>query len=371
MLFNVQADAGFLIKGYAVSDHYDKYCNLVLKNDGRVLTTVVANLVTGGQLAGGRHIDSNCGFCIDEGHLPDLPKFADLEIRDEETNVLIYRRFKPGQISKKIFRPESHFFPLWRLDKPMSRRFQYWTTQIERFGWETMSQIVHLAADSVYASGRIMYSMFRPRLEEAFKVVFMMHHPYEELAERLIVLSQIPENGGGVLAPRDASYLAPLLGFAKSLPLDDENALIAVLRDMPNDVARFVANPVTRQLTCERMEDAAGMRALGAALDVLSSFEIVGLRRASTSVLRALGDLSQLSSNMLPPLSTLPGVTPLAKALRRSREFEYLLEQDLQLYAHVVEAYRKAKPPDPTNVPFVENHHDENDAIVAEQAAYG
>jgi hypothetical protein len=342
MLFNVEIDAGFLVKGYVVPDAYDKYCNLVLKSGGQEILVVAANGARDGRLVGGRHVDSQCGFYIDETHLSNLSQIADLELRDEETNILIYRRRKPEYISKKVFRLESHLFPLWRMDKPMNARFQYFATQVERYGRETILQIANLAAyDSVFFSGRIMYSPVRQYVEDVYKIVFVMHHPYEELAERLMVLRQIPEGGGGILASRDVSYFSPVLAFAKSLPLEDENALAANLRDPPREVAQLIASPIVRQLTCERMEDAPATRALSMALDVLSSFEIVGLRRASTPLLRAMAAFSQTSVNMLPPLSTLPGVTTLAKALRRSREFEHLLELDLQLYGYIAEAYRK------------------------------
>jgi hypothetical protein len=346
MLFNVEVDAGFLVKGYVVPDAYDKYCSLVLKSGGRELLVVAANGPRDGQLVGGRHIDSQCGFCVDETHLPTLSQLPDLELRDEETNVLIYRRSKPGYLHQKVFRLESHLFPLWRIDKPMDARFQYFATQVERYGRETILQIANIATfTSVFFSGRFMYSLVRQYVEDVFKIIFVMHHPYEELAERLMVLRQIPESGGGILASRDVSYFSPVLAFAKSLPLEDENALAAKLRDTPREVAQLIANPIVRQLTCERMEDAPGARGLSIALDVLSSFEIVGLRRASTPLLQAIATFSQTPVNMLPPLTTLPGVTTLAKALRRSREFEHLLELDLQLYGHIVEAYRKVNQP--------------------------
>ncbi len=142
------------------------------------------------------------------------------------------------------------------------------------------------------------------------------------------------------------------------------------LRDAPREVAQLIANPVVRQLTCERMEDAPGARGLSIALDVLSSFEIVGLRRASTSLLSAVAAFSQTPLNMFAPLSTLPGVTTLAKALRRSREFEYLLELDLQLYGYIAEAYRKVDPPASEKVPGASSAVVSSVDIV-EQAAHG
>ncbi len=104
MLFNVDVDAGFIVKGYVVPDAYDKYSNLVVKSGGRELLVITANGPRDGQLVGGRHIDSQCGFSVDETQIPAMGQMSDLELRDEETNVLIYRRWKPEYIPQKVFR---------------------------------------------------------------------------------------------------------------------------------------------------------------------------------------------------------------------------------------------------------------------------
>jgi hypothetical protein len=114
------------------------------------------------------------------------------------------------------------------------------------------------------------------------------------------------------------------------------------LRETPRGIDRILANPVTRQLTCEQFDQTPGGRALTTALDTLASFEIVGLRRSPAPFLNAIAEVGNISPDTMPPLSTLPGVTTLAKALKRSREFDGLLELDLQVYAHVAAAYKKA-----------------------------
>jgi len=342
MMFNVDTDVGFMIKGYAVPDGYDTYCNVVLRSEGRDLLVIPANGLREVKLVPGRHVDSNCGFYVDESQLDVLSQLSDLELLDQETGVSIYRRRKPEHTQSRVFRLESHLLPLWRIDNKMNSRFQYWGTQIERHGRETIGQIFHLVQyDSAYISGRLTYPSVRQWVEEIFRVAFIMHHPYEELAERLIVLRQIADRDK-VLSSRDATSFAPIMAFARSLPLHDEAALTRALRETPRGIDRILANPVTRQLTCEQFDQTPGGRALTTALDTLASFEIVGLRRSPAPFLNAIAEVGNISPDTMPPLSTLPGVTTLAKALKRSREFDGLLELDLQVYAHVAAAYKKA-----------------------------
>ena len=48
----------------------------------------------------------------------------------------------------------------------------------------------------------------------------------------------------------------------------------------------------------------------------------------------------------MPENAKLPGVTALARMLKRTREVEWLIEQDLALYHHIADAYRSSELPD-------------------------
>ena len=144
MLFSIEADAGFIVKGYSVPDAYDAYCNLVLKSGGKTVAVVPANGTREFPLIGGRHLNSHCGFCFDESEIAGLSQMTDLEVRDENTGVLIYRRRRPEHVHAKVLRLETHLFPLWRIDSAMNSKFQYWAPGIERFGRETLLQMLTL-----------------------------------------------------------------------------------------------------------------------------------------------------------------------------------------------------------------------------------
>ena len=195
---------------------------------------------------------------------------------------------------------------------------------------------------SIYVSGRVFYERYKSHLDNIFDVIFIMHHPLEELAERLVLLSRIKDDAVSVLNTRDNLSLRSAIDFAQSLPFHDEDAFARKLRDIPDGIARVFANPITRQLTCSTPDEMPRKKAVPRALDNMSSFALIGLRRAPLATLNALAEFTGFNGLDLPSLTNLPGVPALAKVLKRTRVVDWLLEQDLELYKHVADAYRKA-----------------------------
>jgi hypothetical protein len=340
VLFNVEEDRGNFISGYVVCDGFVDIARVSFVSAGEVVYERPADDLRPALAAAGRHQTGQCGFAVDEQAVPGLAAIEDLEIRDVGSGALVYRRRRPEQVTKRVLRIETHLFPLWRLDNALNHRFQYFANQIEACGRETAQQMFVLwEIPSVYLSGRLLYRSFQESIEGQFDVVFVMHHPYEELAERLIVLAQINKTGGGILGLRENMSLEPVMAFAQSLRFDDERALARAVRDIPQAVARVLANPVVRQLTASTPDAMPTKSAVSSALTTLSTFQVVGLRRAPKTFAHALAEFTGVDE----PLTfgaNLPGVTALARMLKRSREAEWLIEQDLTLYHHVADAYR-------------------------------
>jgi hypothetical protein len=345
LLFNVEEDRGDFISGYVVCDGFVDTARIALTSGGEVVYEGDADQMREPLVLAGRHQTGRCGFALDERMIPGLAEMDDLEIRDVQSQALIYRRQRAHHVARRILRLETHLFPMWRLDNALNAKFQYSANQIEACGRETTTQMFVLSRiASVYLSGRILYRAFQANIEGHFDVVFSMHHPYEELAERLIVLAQVRATGSGILGLRENLSLEPTMAFAQSLPLDDERKLKKALREIPRPVARVLANPVVRQLTTSAPEELPGKNGLSAALSTLSSFAVVGLRRAPKTFASAVSEMTGIGAD-LPDSAKLPGVTALARALKRSGEAEWLIEQDLQLYNHIAEAYRGAAAP--------------------------
>ncbi|WP_020175999.1 hypothetical protein [Methyloferula stellata] len=342
MLFNLEADTGDRVIGYVVPDGFSGIPAISVCSRGRELLKFHANEVRQSLVAAGRHESGTCGFTLDTAILPDLPALQELELFDVETGLLIYRRPGKDIIKKKLLRLETHFFPLWRFDSALHGRFQYFAKGVEQLGRETVTQLFLLnQVESAFISGRILYKNYAYFIESGFQTVAILHDPYEELAERLLVLSKLRQLGSEHLGMRDSMSLQAAINFAQNLPFAEEKALNRAIRNMPADVAAAFTNPVTRQLTTATPDEMPSGGAVALALDLLASFAIVGLRREPGKFISGLAELLDMDERSLPDIPHLTAVAPLAKQLKNLPELEILLEKDLELYHYVDEAFKK------------------------------
>jgi hypothetical protein len=343
MLFNIEADTGARVTGYIVPDNVSSTPNIVLQSQGRDVLVCPADEFRDGLVAAGRHQTGACGFQIDERRVPSLAGMGDLAIYDADTKLLIYRRPNANFLSKRILRLETHLFPLWRFDEALKPRFQYFSSSIEKLGRETTTQLFLLnQINSVYLSGRILFKTFRHYIESQFDTIFIMHNPYEEMAERLLVLGQIKKVGADVLGMRDNMIMQAAIAFAQDLPIHDDKALRKTLHKMPGAVANALANPVARQLTATTPDEMPGAGAVSTALDLMASFAIVGLRREPETFVGAVEEYTGVEAQSLPGIGKFRGVATLARALKRSGAVSALIEKDLEIYQHLLAAFKNS-----------------------------
>lgn len=343
MLFNLEEDSGARVRGYVVPDGYAGVPAIRVCAGGEELFTFHANELREALVGAGRHATGQCGFSIDTGVLPNLHEVSDLELSDAETGVLIYRRPGQGNIQKKILRLETHLFPLWSIDKAVAPHFQYFAKGIESLGRETITQLFLLnGVESIYLSGNILYRNYAYFIEPAFQTVIVLQDPYEELAERLLVLSVIRRAGSEHLGIRESAALEPAIEFAESLPFRDEKALRRALRQMPQSVAALLANPLARQLTTNTPDEMPSGSAVAAALDILANATLIARRHDCRHFREGLAEFLGLAVEALPALPQFATVPPLAQMLRRSGEVDVVLEKDLELYHHIETAFNKS-----------------------------
>lgn len=342
MLFNIESDTGVRLSGYVVPDGFTARPNLTVRGNGTVLLSMQTNDMRDALVNAGRHESGMCGFVIDEGMVPGLADIVDLEVTEADSGTLIYRRPRPDCVAKKVLRLETHLFPLWRLDNALKSVFQYGSSAIDQLGRETATQMFLLNhVESAYLSGRLLYKNYAYYADTNFKTLLILHEPYEEMAERLLVLRNIEKVGAGTLGLRDAMGLKPVIDFVADLPLADEKALGRALRRMPFEVAASLANPLVRQLSTSTPDEMPSAGAVAYALDMLASFEIVGLRREPGTFVAALAELLGTDTGVLPDIGTIPSVVSLADLLRRTGAVAQILEKDLELYHYVSAAFKK------------------------------
>lgn len=346
MLFYIEADVGDRISGYAVPDGFTSRLDLVVRSAGETLLRFTTDEPRHALVSSGRHETGLCGFSVDTGLVPGLAEKADLEIVEAETGMLIYRRWLPRFIKKRLFRLETHLLPLYKLDSTLQDHFQYSATAIDRLGRETSTQIFLLNNfESSYISGRLLYKNYEYYADTVFSKVIIMHEPYDEMAERLLVLRNIEKIGTEIIGDRDALSLKPLINFAQQLPLGDAKALGRTMRRLPDDVAMLLTNPLVRQLTVATPNDMPRSDAVSAALDLLSTFQIVGLRSKPDDFVLAVSEWLDMDKAAIPDIKTIDSVYSLSQELRNAKYLAPLLEKDVFLYETVIRAFNNVTRP--------------------------
>lgn len=338
MLFNVEHDTGDKITGYLVPDNFTSISRIKLVNRGEVVSIFETPEERPALVAGARHETGRCGFTIDDRDVPNLAMQLDLELYDDATGCLIYRRLKPTMVKKRLIRFETQLLPQWRLDELLFQYFQYVGKGVDRYGRETVTQMFLLEnTPSLYISGRINYKNFSYYIENGFECFCMLQSPHDECAERLLVLRNAAKIGTAFLGERDATRFEPAIRFAESLPLDDPKSLQRTLHEIPEEVASLLANPFTRLLTASNPDDMPGPSAIASALDVLSGFAVLGIRDRYQDFNEAIGEWLGIDPAPLPMLPPFREISPLGKLLQETKVLDIILEKDMELYHHVEE----------------------------------
>lgn len=343
MLFNIEVDEGTRIVGYLVPDAFTGSPSLRITDGIRDLIVLPCQEERAALVAAGRHETGRCGFTIDGAIIADLARQEALEIYDQETNTLIYRRRPPAQVTqKRILRLETHLFPLWRLDDSLERHFQYFYKGIERPGRETTTQLFLLNnSSSLYLSGRLVVKTYENYIDELLNCVALLRDPYMELAERLLTLKHARGVGREILGERDLMAFIPAIAYAKTIEID-ERVLHRAFASMSTAVIANLANPLTRQLAARTPDEVPTRGAVATALGTLSSFTILGLRERQDLFLAQIADLVGTTPETLPPIPDFVRTAELAQLLKEVPEAGLLIQQDLEVYQHVKTAIEDA-----------------------------
>lgn len=341
MLFNIEHDTGDQITGYLVPDNFSSISRVRLMNHGEVVSIFETPEIRHALVTGARHETGRCGFTIDDRDIPNLAMQYQVELYDDDTGCLIYRRLKPVMIPRKIIRFETQLLPHWRLDEMLFQHFQYVGKGVDRYGRETVTQMMLLEnTPSLYISGRINFKNYSYYIDNGFECFCMVQPPHDECAERLLVLRNAAKIGAAFLGERDAKRYEPAIRFAESLPLEDAKTLRWALQDMPEDVAGLLANPLTRLLTTSNPDDMPGPSAIASALDVLAGFGVVGIRGRGREFNDAIGEWLGLDPTPFPVLPPLKAVSPLGDFLRETKVLDVILEKDMELFHHIEEVFK-------------------------------
>ena len=340
MLFSVEYDTGSSIKAYLIPDSGGLASVVTIRGRGADLLTLSATDERPEIVASGRHASGMCGFTITETHIPDLAGYLDLEIVEASSGVMIYRRAMPSFIEAKVFRLETHLLPLWRVDDALKARFQFWYKGVDRHGRETATQAfcVH-KANSAYISGRLFFANIQFYLSQGFKTVTMFREPFDELAERLIVLKNVGEQAAELLGPRDALTYETVIQALAEVDTFDYQSCRRFFKRADETMFAALNNPLVRQLTSNSFEEIPTKACISTALQILSDFQVLSLRSDAGHFSEGLAEMLDLGGESIPTMKEFKRVSELGAVLREIKDAELMLEYDLELYDHTSRAF--------------------------------
>jgi len=339
MRFNIFHDKGGRISGFVIPDSYSKIHSLRVMSDGRSLGVFPTNEFNEAFFRTGQHESGLVNFLITETMVPGLSSLHDLTLLEDESGFLLYRRLQPDMLTKKYLRLETQLFPLWRLDNAFQHRFQQFYHRIEALGATMTGPLFNLTQSSIYLSGRLQLKNYGSFVDKGFELLILLRDPYDELAERLLVLNQVQRTGQSPLDERELINMRKAIEFAGGLPLNDAHGVKRAFARMPIDVAVTMANPVVRQFTTSTLDEQASSTGVATTLDILANAALVGLRAEPEQFVCAVEELLgvDVSDDNLMPV--FPPVAALSAALRDTGYCEGFLEKDLELYHAVLQAY--------------------------------
>lgn len=342
MLFNIETELDHFISGYVVPDTFAGQCEIVVNRNGEELLRKLASDPREALRMAGRHETGLCGFTITEADVPGLADLPEFEIVEPETGIMIHRRCNLASVvHRQIFRLETQLLPLNRFDRALQPRFQLYYPLIDRFGLETNNQVFLMRRESVYVSGRLNYRSLEANFLAGFSAIALIQDPFEEMAERILVMRLMADGYKSYFGMRDAVVFEEAIAFSAGLSLEDDRDLKRAFRDVPPAVEDVFGDPLLRQLTTRLPGEAVSPGALGSALNTLASFSVVGLRHRSQLFTEAVADLFSLDPAELPAIDQIPATKALAERLRRFASAEALVENDLALFEYVRGAFEK------------------------------
>lgn len=337
MLFDVEQDLGHRIIGYLVPDSYSAGATVKITVGDLEVAVLKANEVRSSVVTAGRHGTGHCGFVLTDDNVPNLSQLLYLEIRDADSDLVIYRR-RPAEsiVPFKLFRLETQHERSMQLDRELDGFFQLSFPDVDRRGRETASQSFLLGCtSSLYVSARMLYREYEHSIENDFRKICLLQDPYCELAETILSLWRDGAHKATNLSLREELALGAGVEYISSLDVADFHALQRGLSRLPVAVETVLSNPLARSLAARTNDDSPNATYVSASLASLSAFDIVGIRERPETFFNPLAELLKIEVSLLPVAAVSDAAINLANFLRTSPAASALVDMDLEIYEAV------------------------------------
>lgn len=343
MQFHLDLDKGDYLSGWVLPDNPSATPSVIVRLPQAEPIIVKASMFREDLFKLGIHHTGMLGFEIDRSVIPELSAVDTIEIRDADTNILIYRRFRDSEhVRLKLFRYELGTMPQIQLDSVIGRRFALPYEAIERYSFDTLWGILNNVTNtSVYVSGRPRLTRYMQVLRDRnFKTVMVLRSPLEELAEKLLFLKFVV---GGKAPDFIADHLTgteAIVPLVNRINLGDDNSLVTSMNGLNQAEHEALANPFVRLLACAPNEAAQDIH-VSLALETLANLDLVGIRPKFESFRKELGTILGYDLIGREAPATISSAPAIAEKLARLRSVHRLLALDLKLYRLVEEAVNK------------------------------
>lgn len=340
MFFNIDADDGAAIRGWLAPDNPSALPKILVRRPGEEDIEISATIQRPDVRDLGVHATGLVGFLVDDKLVQGLAGVEDIELLEADTGILIYRRFKKGQhIERKFFLFDGSIRPIEKLGGRSRNLFTLTYASTERYAFETMLVLINNSFNkSIFMSGRSSFPRYSHFLSNAkFTTAALLSDPFEELAQRLVILSLIQKSNSTHMLPLLFTGLTALTNFVRDLPLEDPKGILAKFRNVTDEEREALISPMTRMFGCIPGETPE-RRHVSGALENLASMELVGVRSRFRDFSALLAGIlgHDLTGDYEPVVH--PSISALADRLSRISLVADLLEADLALYSFAEES---------------------------------
>ncbi|SDA99463.1 hypothetical protein [Sinorhizobium sp. NFACC03] len=345
MYFNVYSDTGAEIHGYLIPDGFSAKPSVVVKRQGQLFGPFECDIFLEGPYKHKHHQTGVVGFNLNDGKVPGLIDASDIEVADAETGFVFYRRFdRERHIEKRLFRLETQFVPHRELDQSLKPHFQFHADGVERFGSETVRQMLEIANQpSTYVSGRVMLKSLQQYFTQDTIRITSLRDPFYELAIRLWSIASFKRRRFSFVSERDAILFEPAMAYFADTNFSDPVGIKSKVKSAPKDILALFESPFTHQLVASSPTDKVSRDAVSTALDVLSQFTIFSPNEADASLATDIGEFLAISDNSVLFSPMRSPFLELSDLLRSINLLEHVLENDLILFHFIRKAEHRSR----------------------------
>lgn len=275
MLFDIEVDRPGKISGWIVPDHPSAQPVVVASNGRDARLRILAGEVRPDLVQRRLHGTGLCGFRLEADAWPALRDEADIQLYEERSNILIYRRMKEPGLPIRLFQLETQSLPFYPLVGELCPHVRMIYSGCETIGEESLTGILGIGfTDSILVSGSVAYRRYESCLRErAFRRVVLLCDPVREPAARILRLKACASEPSESWRTLGQGRLVQ--AFAE-VDVYDQRSLTRCLRGLSDEDFLSLANPLTRLLGAAQPWEILGADQAGAALDSLSQFDVVG-----------------------------------------------------------------------------------------------